>query len=118
MFSLNSNSSKSNNKDCSHSVALFPTVVSWAAWKWVNPKVATLLFSIANLERLFITFISLAFIIASPSLIWIKSVLSPTKALVAPKCIIGIAMGACVPNVCTWAITSCLNSFSFFAANS
>ena len=44
------------------------------------------------------------------------TVLSPTNADVAPRCMIGAAFGQQTPNVCTWAITSCLRLFSSSAA--
>lgn len=51
-----------------------------------------------------------------PSLSTIRSVLSPTKQEVAPKWIIGAAEGHNFAKTCTWAITSCLVSFSSSAA--
>lgn len=35
-----------------HKVARFPTVVSWAGWKWVNPKVGRSLYWAAKDESL------------------------------------------------------------------
>ena len=46
------------------------------------------------------------------------TVLSPTKHEVAPKWIIGAALGQHTANVCTCAITSCLLLFSSAAAKS
>jgi len=42
---------KSHNNSCIHNVALFPTVVNWAGWKWVNPSVGRSRYFWAKVDR-------------------------------------------------------------------
>lgn len=59
----------------SQRVALFPTVVSWAGWKWVNPRVGRDLYCSAKSARREMTTASLSRTSPSPSRRKIRSAL-------------------------------------------
>ena len=73
-----STSSRSSSRSFIHREARLPTVTSWAAWKWVKPRVGRALYSRANLARASSTCTSLFRTRISPSRMRITSVLSPT----------------------------------------
>ena len=62
-----------------------PTVVSWAGWKCVYPSATTSRWAAANCARASMTLTRRTRISSNPARIWMRSVLSPTKALVAPQ---------------------------------
>ena len=73
-----STSSRSISSSFIQRVARLPTVTSWAAWKWVKPRVGRALYSRAKSANLDRTCTSLFRTSSSPSRMMITSVLSPT----------------------------------------
>ena len=73
-----SRSSRSIRNSCSHRVALLPTVVGWAGWKWVKARVGCALYLSAKPASSLITLISFRRTSFSASDMMMMSVLSPT----------------------------------------
>ncbi len=101
-----SRSSRSSSRSCSHRQARLPTVVGWAGWKWVKPRVGWSAQVAAKAARAAIASCRRRRSRVSASWAMSRSPLSVTKQLVAPRCRMGRAFGAWSPQAWMAAITS------------